>query len=94
MRANGVDWDLTDDDDQLQIGLPDEQITTWVDVHEFGHRKYLALAADASQPDNANFLTLGLESFTELLGVETFVRVHSELIGLRARETDLFAGLR
>jgi LmbE family N-acetylglucosaminyl deacetylase len=93
MRANGVNWDLVAEE-QPQIGLPDELITTWVDVRDFARSKYLALAAHASQPDNANFLTLGLESFTELLGVETFVRINNGLSGLLTRETDLFAGLR
>lgn len=76
-----------------EIGLPDEEITTWVDVSEFGGQKFDALAAHASQGENIFFLKMGLERFTELMGVETFVRVHN---GTAAPEfeNDLFAGLR
>jgi LmbE family N-acetylglucosaminyl deacetylase len=78
---------------QPEIGLPDEEITTWVDTTEFGGRKYDALAAHASQSDSTFFLKLGPERFTDLMGVETFVRVH-DTTGAALPETDLFAGLR
>jgi LmbE family N-acetylglucosaminyl deacetylase len=93
MRANGADWDLIAGE-QPQIGLPDGQITTWVDIREFAERKYRALAAHASQPDNAFFLTLNLATFTDLLGTETFLRVRDSTSDRLARETDLFTGLR
>lgn len=93
MRANGVEWDLVSDD-QPEIGLPDEQITTWVDVRAFAGQKYRALAAHASQPDNAFFLKLDLVAFTDVLGVETFLRVGTDTGPVAERETDLFAGLR
>jgi LmbE family N-acetylglucosaminyl deacetylase len=75
------------------IGLPDEEITTWVDVRAFGGQKFDALAAHASQGENIFFLRLGRDHFTELMGVETFVRVQD---GTDAPlpEDDLFAGLR
>ena len=80
-------------DAQPPIGLPDDEISTWVDVKEFGERKFEALAAHASQGDNIFFLNLGVERFTRLMGVETFVRVHDST-GAAVPESDLFAGLR
>lgn len=76
-----------------EIGLPDEEITTWVDVSEFGGQKFDALAAHASQGENIVFLKMGQERFTELMGVETFVRVQDGT-GADVPENDLFAGLR
>jgi LmbE family N-acetylglucosaminyl deacetylase len=93
MRAEGADQEFPDDGTP-PIGLPDDEITTWVDIHRFAARKYEALAAHASQPDNAFFLRLGLPAFTELFGTETFLRVRDSTDRPAASETDLFAGLR
>ncbi|MFF1542683.1 PIG-L family deacetylase [Streptomyces sp. NPDC058291] len=76
-----------------EIGLPDEEITTWVDTSAFGRQKFDALAAHASQGENIFFLKMGQERFTELMGVETFVRVQ-DATGAAVPENDLFAGLR
>jgi LmbE family N-acetylglucosaminyl deacetylase len=92
MRENGADWD--DDVDMPQLGLPAEQVTTWIDNREFAERKYRALAAHASQPDNQFFLRLELPLFTEMMGIETFLRVRDTTKQPAGRETDLFAGLR
>lgn len=96
MREFGADWDEPGegaDDSQPQIGLPDEQITTWVDTSAFGAQKFQALAAHASQSENIFFLRMGQERFTEMMGIETFVRVH-DTTGAAIPEDDLFAGLR
>lgn len=76
-----------------EIGLPDEEITTWVDTTAFGGQKFDALAAHASQGENIFFLKMGQERFTELMGAETFVRVR-DTTGAAVPENDLFAGLR
>lgn len=81
------------DDGPPPIGLPDDQVTTWVDTHGFAAQKYEALAAHASQTDNAFFLNLGLPAFTEVFGTETFVRVRDRTGRPTGRETDLFAGI-
>ncbi|MGI8880435.1 MAG: PIG-L family deacetylase, partial [Jatrophihabitans sp.] len=62
VRASGGDWDEPSPDDP-PIGLPDEEISTWVDVHAFGEQKFAALGAHASQLDNAFFLKLGQDTF-------------------------------
>jgi LmbE family N-acetylglucosaminyl deacetylase len=96
MREFDPDWtepDPAEAAEQPEIGLPDEEITTWVDVAEFGGQKFDALAAHASQGENIFFLKMGQERFTELMGVETFVRVQDGT-GAPVPENDLFAGLR
>ncbi|MFE4519750.1 PIG-L family deacetylase, partial [Kitasatospora sp. NPDC056783] len=78
MREFGADWDEPDASEASEVppfGLPDEEITTWVDTTEFGGRKFDALAAHASQGENIFFLKMGRERFTGLMGTETFVRV-------------------
>jgi LmbE family N-acetylglucosaminyl deacetylase len=79
--------------DQPPVGLPDEEISTWVDITKFSPQKYESLGAHASQGDNIFFLSLGLERFTRLMGTETFVRVQDST-GTPLPEDDLFAGLR
>jgi len=75
------------------IGLPDDEITTWVDTTEFGGTKFDALAAHSSQGENIFFLQLGKERFIEMMGIETFVRVR-DTSDAPLPEDDLFAGLR
>ncbi|GHH65036.1 GlcNAc-PI de-N-acetylase [Kitasatospora indigofera] len=96
MREFGADWEEPDPAEaaaMAEIGLPDEEITTWVDTTAFGGQKFDALAAHASQGENIFFLKMGKERFTELMGVETFVRVQDST-GAALPEDDLFAGLR
>ena len=96
MRELGVEWDEPDPAEAPSappIGLPDEEITTWVDTTAYGGQKFDALAAHASQSENIFFLRMGRERFTELMGMETFVRVH-DTTGVAVPEDDLFAGLR
>jgi LmbE family N-acetylglucosaminyl deacetylase len=88
----GADWDEPEEGTP-EIGLPDEEISTWVDTRAFGDQKYDALAAHASQGENIFFLQMGRERFTEMMGMETFVRVH-DTTGTPLPEDDLFAGLR
>ncbi|WP_416969443.1 PIG-L family deacetylase [Streptomyces sp. 4F14] len=76
-----------------EIGLPDDEITTWVDTTGFSGQKFDALAAHASQGENIFFLRMGKERFGELMGLETFVRVR-DTTGTATPEDDLFAGLR
>jgi LmbE family N-acetylglucosaminyl deacetylase len=89
----GADWDEEQSADEPEIGLPDEEITTWVDTTAFGQQKFDALAAHASQGENIFFLQMGLEKFTQYMGVETFVRVQ-DTTGAALPEADLFDGLR
>jgi len=103
LRELGADWDPPEDAPDAQdaadapaqppIGLPDEEVTTLIDVTEYGERKYEALAAHASQSESIFFLDLGVERFIQLMGTEAFVRVR-DTTGAALPESDLFAGLR
>ncbi|MEV6598736.1 PIG-L family deacetylase [Actinoplanes sp. NPDC051346] len=95
LREFGVDWEEAgiEEDAPAQLGLPDEEISTWVDTRAYGAQKYDALAAHASQSENIMFLRMGKERFTELMGIETFLRVRDRT-GAALPEDDLFAGLR
>ncbi|KWV29855.1 PIG-L family deacetylase [Micromonospora rifamycinica] len=95
MKELGIDWAEPDaaDEPGPQLGLPDEEITTWVDTSSHGAQKFDALAAHASQTENIFFLRMGQERFVELMGLETFVRVR-DTTGAALPEDDLFAGLR
>ena len=64
-----------------------------MDTRAYGAQKFDALAAHASQEENAMLLRMGRERFTDLMGVETFVRV-LDRTGAPLPEDDLFAGLR
>jgi hypothetical protein len=96
MREFGAEMPEADSDEAAalaEIGLPDDEITTWVDTTAFSGQKFDALAAHASQGENIFFLKMGKERFGELMGVETFVRVR-DTTGAAVPENDLFAGLR
>jgi LmbE family N-acetylglucosaminyl deacetylase len=96
MRELGSDWDEADEpggSPEPEIGLPDEEITTWVDITDYAQQKRDALAAHASQTDNVFFLRMDMETFTRMMGIETFVRV-DDVTGAAVPEDDLFAGLR
>ncbi|NUR58377.1 MAG: GlcNAc-PI de-N-acetylase [Catenulispora sp.] len=97
MREFDSNWEepdpAEDGVDLSELGLPDDQITTWVDTSEFGGQKFDSLAAHASQSENIFFLKMGVERFTELMGMETFVRIQ-DTTGASVPENDLFAGLR
>ena len=95
MQELGVEWAEPEAaaEPGPQLGLPDDEITTWVDTSSYGAQKFDALATHASQTENIFFLQLGRERFTELMGMETFVRVR-DTTGAPVPEDDLFAGLR
>jgi LmbE family N-acetylglucosaminyl deacetylase len=108
VREYGGDWDEPDPPDsdgespdgenpegdtQPPIGLPDDEITAWVDTRAYGAQKFKALEAHASQSENIFFLRMGQEKFTEMMGIEAFVRVDRGTPSA-APEDDLFAGLR
>jgi LmbE family N-acetylglucosaminyl deacetylase len=92
MRDLGADWDEEQPGD-VEIGLPDDEITTFVDARAYGRQKFDALAAHASQQENIFFLKMGAEKFTDLMGIEAFLRVRDRT-GAPIPEDDVFAGLR
>jgi LmbE family N-acetylglucosaminyl deacetylase len=77
-----------EDPEQIMIGVPEDQITTTVDVQRFADKKRAALAEHESQVDEANFfLAMPVEVFREVFRYEWFIRRDAEP-GLQ--ETSIF----
>jgi LmbE family N-acetylglucosaminyl deacetylase len=93
MSELGLSWEEDGpQDDGPEIGLPDDEITTWVDIRDYSDQKYDALLAHESQAGDIFFLKLGRQRFRDLMGQETFVRVH-DTTQAPVPERDLFDGL-
>lgn len=89
MRSLGIeDMDLPDD-----FGVPDELVTTVVDVTPYVGHKTKAIRAHGSQSDSAFFLDMPDEIRSQIFAAEAFVR-HLCRVPAPDREDDLFAGLR
>ena len=93
MREAGIGPDMSEIEEMPEMGLPDEEITTWIEVRDVIDQKYDALAAHGSQSDGAFFLDLGRDFFAQVMGTEAFLRVR-DTTGAALPEKDLFAGLR
>ncbi|WP_433324266.1 PIG-L family deacetylase [Spirillospora sp. CA-294931] len=91
LRSVGIDpadIDLPED-----FGVPDEQITSTVDVSPYADRKRKALQAHASQTENLFLLRLPEEVQSLIFGTEPFIRRFSR-VPVPDHEDDLFTGLR
>lgn len=71
---------------------PDELVATTMDVSPYALAKQEAIAAHASQIDNADLVTMAPELFTLLFGTEYYQRAWSRHAP-RGDEADLFGGL-
>jgi LmbE family N-acetylglucosaminyl deacetylase len=79
------------DDESVVFGVPDEAITTVVDVSNFLDRKRAAIAAHASQvQDTGMFLAMPPEAFRAAMGTEFFIR---RGVPAGHRDHDVFAGV-
>jgi N-acetyl-1-D-myo-inositol-2-amino-2-deoxy-alpha-D-glucopyranoside deacetylase len=82
------------EEDYSSFTVPDEDLTTVIDVHPYLLQKQAALRAHRTQIAEDNpFLTMTDEIAQELVAVEAFILVRS-LVPVPEREDDLFAGLR
>jgi LmbE family N-acetylglucosaminyl deacetylase len=71
--------------------MPDEAITTVVDVGDFLDRKRAAIAAHASQVhDTGLFLAMPPEAFRAAMGTEFYIR---RGVPAGHRDHDVFAGV-
>jgi LmbE family N-acetylglucosaminyl deacetylase len=93
-RAREMGIDLPADLDAAEMaefGMPEAELTTEVDVHDYLDRKRAAMAAHASQiSDTSFFLSMPPEAFADAFGTEWFIR-RGASPGIA--ENDLFAGL-
>ena len=79
-------------DSMTLVGIPDEVITTRVDVSDWIDRKRTAFAAHRSQNDpNSPFATMADSIYRMAFGTENYVLARGALGA--DRETDLFEGL-
>ena len=78
----------------MKRGIPEECVTTRIDVSEFVDLKLDALACHASQLDPKNvWQRIPREVRREGMKVEMLVRAESRVAPLQEIETDLFAGI-
>jgi N-acetyl-1-D-myo-inositol-2-amino-2-deoxy-alpha-D-glucopyranoside deacetylase len=76
--------------------VPDEEITTRVDVRAFADQRWAALLAHRTQisPTDSPFMALGKDVLADLWAEETFILRASRVpLGDERPETDLFAGI-
>jgi LmbE family N-acetylglucosaminyl deacetylase len=79
------------DDESVVFGVPDDAITTVVDVGDFLDRKRAAIAAHASQVhDTGPFLAMPPEVFRAAMGTEFYIRRGASA---GQRDHDVFAGV-
>jgi N-acetyl-1-D-myo-inositol-2-amino-2-deoxy-alpha-D-glucopyranoside deacetylase len=73
--------------------VPDETVTTWVDVRDVLDRKWAAIGRHVTQMSPQNpFLRFGMDAWREFWGREAYVLVDAR-VPTTIPETDLFAGL-
>ncbi len=73
--------------------VPDEAITTWVDISDVIDRKWAAIQRHVSQISQENgFMVFGLDGWRDAWSKEAFVLRESK-VETAIPETDLFAGL-
>jgi LmbE family N-acetylglucosaminyl deacetylase len=78
--------------DGLVVGTPDDLVQTTIDCTDVVDRKHRALAAHATQTDNADLVAMEPELFDAIFGTEMFVRM-LDRTGAPLPESDLFSGV-
>jgi LmbE family N-acetylglucosaminyl deacetylase len=92
LRPPEVDEDEVPDPDAVDLGVPEQEITTIVDVSAHLDKKRQAMAVHASQiPETSFFLSMPPEAFAAAFGQEWFI-LRGKASG-NPRERDLFEGL-
>jgi N-acetyl-1-D-myo-inositol-2-amino-2-deoxy-alpha-D-glucopyranoside deacetylase len=84
-----ADWEA----EMAKMLVPDEEITTWIDVSDVLELKWRALQRHVTQigPD-APFMAVGLEGWRQFWRDETYI-LRESLVSSERPETDVFAGL-
>ncbi|GAA0393198.1 GlcNAc-PI de-N-acetylase [Acrocarpospora corrugata] len=91
MAESGMDTEGWDD--PAEFTVPDEAITSILDVAQYGDRKIKAMSAHASQGDSEFFLSMPAELQHRMFAAEAYIRQWSK-VPAPDHEDDLFAGLR
>jgi len=94
MRAQGIEQPFGGDRDPATFTVPDEVVTTRVDIGDYLEAKRESLRVHRTQLGVDNpILTMPQEVAREIMGHEAYQRVRS-LVSAPDHEDDLFAGLR
>ena len=80
------------DEEEFEMGTPDDQISATIDVSAVTGAKFDALEAHASQMGDSFWMKMGRERFIEVMRTEWFVRVTNPM-QLEGNVDDIFAGL-
>ncbi|HUV58358.1 MAG TPA: PIG-L family deacetylase [Acidimicrobiales bacterium] len=81
------------DEEEINMGTPDELIDATIDITGATNEKFDALAAHRSQMRDSFWMKMGREQFAQVMGTEWFVRATNPR-GLSGHVTDIFAGYR
>jgi LmbE family N-acetylglucosaminyl deacetylase len=81
------------DEEEFEMGTPDDQIGATIDVGKVNGAKFDALEAHASQISDSFWMKMGKEEFMKTMSTEWFVRVTNPK-KLEGNVTDIFAGYR
>jgi N-acetyl-1-D-myo-inositol-2-amino-2-deoxy-alpha-D-glucopyranoside deacetylase len=92
LEARGL-GDLVPRRGNENFGVPDDEITTRIDISAYVHLKRQALQCHRSQTLGGRWDKLPDDILRDFYAEETFIRVRG-LVDAPAHETDLFAGLR
>jgi LmbE family N-acetylglucosaminyl deacetylase len=81
------------DEEEFEMGTPDDQIDVIIDIGAVNGAKFDALEAHKSQIGDSFWMKMGRETFIETMRTEWFVRVTNPR-GLEGCVDDIFAGYR
>jgi len=81
------------EEDEIPMGTPDEEIDAAIDISAFTDAKFDALAAHHSQIADSFWMKMGREQFKEVMKTEWFVRVTNPR-HVEGCVSDIFAGYR
>ena len=82
-----------DDEEELEMGTPDDQIGALIDISEVNGAKFDALEAHTSQIADSFWMKMGRVQFMKTMDKEWFVRVTNPM-NLDGCVADIFAGYR
>ena len=81
------------DEDELEMGTPEDQIGALIDISDVNGAKFDALEAHTSQIADSFWMKMGREQFMKTMDKEWFVRITNPM-NLEGCVDDIFAGYR
>ena len=76
-----------------KMRVPDEEITTWIDISDTVDQKWEAMRKHVTQiSDESPFMRIGLDGWREFWAKESFI-LRESTVETAKPESDLFAGL-